>query len=193
MPRPPAAVISHLPAGAAQPPQVVSLCAQPPAAVISYLAAGAAQQPQATSLFDQLPAAVINQLQPTHVFLTSGVDILALSAAQGGCPEVAAVASKASLRISSATFQGCQLICDFITGAPRPQLPPPFRYASFTAVHTLGHPGIKATKRLMSARWVPRWLGLFWHITSDLGPQFSSAIWAQLSQRLGTLHHLTTA
>ena len=34
------------------------------------------------------------------------------------------------------------------------------------------------------------------HITSDHGPQFCSALWAQLSQRLGsvgTLHHLTTA
>ena len=31
------------------------------------------------------------------------------------------------------------------------------------------------------------------HITSDRGPQFCSALWAQLLQRLGTLHHLTTA
>ena len=31
------------------------------------------------------------------------------------------------------------------------------------------------------------------HITSDSFPQFCSALWAQLSQRLGTLHHLTTA
>ena len=31
------------------------------------------------------------------------------------------------------------------------------------------------------------------HITSDRGPQFCSALWAQLSQRLGTLLHLTTA
>ena len=31
------------------------------------------------------------------------------------------------------------------------------------------------------------------HITFDRGPQFCSALWAQLSQHLGTLHHLTTA
>ena len=31
------------------------------------------------------------------------------------------------------------------------------------------------------------------HITSDRGPQFCLPLWAQLSQRLGTLHHLTTA
>ena len=40
--------------------------------------------------------------------------------------------------------------------------------------------------------WVARF-GIPDHITSDCGPQFCSALWAQLSQRLGTLHHLTTA
>ena len=106
---------------------------------------------------------LINQLQPTPVFLTAGVDISVLSAAQGSCPEVATMASKGSLRVSSATFQGCQLICDFSTGAPCPLLPPPFWYAAFAAVHTLAHPSIKATKRLMSARWV--WTGMSTDIT----------------------------
>ena len=31
------------------------------------------------------------------------------------------------------------------------------------------------------------------HITLDHGPQICSAFWAQLSQLLGSLHHLTTA
>ena len=62
--------------------------------------------------------------------------------------------SKASLRVSSATIQVCQLICDFSAGAPRPLLPLSFRYAAFAIIHTLAHPGIKAPKHLMSARWV---------------------------------------
>ena len=40
------------------------------------------------------------------------------------------------------------------------------------------------------------WVSLFGvpdHITLDCGPQFCSALKAQLSQHLGTLHHLTTA
>ena len=44
--------------------------------------------------------------------------------------------------------------------------------------------------------FVGRWVAHFGvpdHITSDSFPQFCSALWAQLSQRLGTLHHLTTA
>ena len=40
--------------------------------------------------------------------------------------------------------------------------------------------------------WVARF-GVPDHITFDRGPQFCSALWAQLSQHLGTLHHLTTA
>ena len=159
---PPAAVISHLPAGATQLPQAASQCALPPAAVICHLPAGATQPPQAASLCARPPAAVINLLQPTPVFLIAGVDISALSAAQGSYPEVAAMASKASLRVSSSTFQGCQLLCDFSTGAPRPLLPRRFR-AAFAAVYTIAHPGIRATKRLMSALWV--WTGISTDIT----------------------------
>ena len=70
---------------------------------------------------------------------------------------MAAIANKASLRVNSATFQGCHLIWDFSTGAPRLLLLLSFRYAAFAAIHTLAHPGIKATKRLMSARWVWVW------------------------------------
>ena len=79
------------------------------------------------------------------MFLTASVDILALSAAQGSCMEVAAMASKASLRVSTATFPGCQLICDFSTGAPCSLLPLLFWYTAFTTFHTLAHPGIRAT------------------------------------------------
>lgn len=45
-------------------------------------------------------------------------------------------------------------MCDFSTGVPRPLLPPVFRAIAFAATHGLAHPGIKATKRLLSARWV---------------------------------------
>ena len=63
-----------------------------------------------------------------------------------------------SLRASSFKFLDHELLCDFSTGAPRPLLPLLFRYPAFAAAHTLSHPGIQATKRLMSARWV--WAGM---------------------------------
>ena len=115
--RPLVAAISSSGARDAQPPQVVSLCARPPAAVINHHPAGAAQQPQVASLYAQPPVAV-NPLESTSVFLTASVDISVLSAAQGSCPEVAAMASKASLRVSSGTIQGCLLNWNTLPAVP---------------------------------------------------------------------------
>ena len=63
-----------------------------------------------------------------------------------------------SLRVSSFKFLDHKLFCDFSTGAPRPLLPPLFRYPAFAGAYTLSHPGIRASKRLMSVRWV--WAGM---------------------------------
>ena len=63
-----------------------------------------------------------------------------------------------SLRISSFNLLGHKLLCDFSNGAPRPLLPPIFHYPAFATAHTLSHPGIRASKRLMSTRWV--WVGM---------------------------------
>ena len=54
-----------------------------------------------------------------------------------------------SLRVSKATFGDLQLLCDLSTGSPRPLHPPAFRDIASTAVHSLAHPGIWATKRLI--------------------------------------------
>ena len=59
-----------------------------------------------------------------------------------------------SLRVSSFKFLDHKLFCDFSTGAPRPLLPPLFRYPAFAGAYTLSHPVIRASKRLMSVRWV---------------------------------------
>ena len=68
-----------------------------------------------------------------------------------------------SLRISSFKLLNNELLCDFSTGAPRPLLPPLFRYPAFAATHTLSHTSIRATKRLMSSRWV--WTGMAADVT----------------------------
>ena len=81
----------------------------------------------------------------------------AVAASQGSCPEVEALKARPSLRVSMATFGELQLLCDFSTSLPRPLLPLAFHMAAFTAVHSLAHPGIRATQRLMSSRWL--WAG----------------------------------
>jgi len=46
------------------------------------------------------------------------------------------------------------LWCDLSTGAPRPLVPVVFRYAVFLALHGIAHPGTRATRRMISARFV---------------------------------------
>ena len=103
-------------------------------------------------------AAIAVVAQPSPPFLSTNVDLASLAASQLACPEVATLSKRPSLKIAQAEFGGHVLVCDFSTGQPRPLLPPAFRAVAFAATHGLAHPGIRATKRLLSARWV--WTGM---------------------------------
>ena len=46
------------------------------------------------------------------------------------------------------------IICDMSTGTPRPFLPSQFRRLVFDKLHSLSHPGVRATRRLLTARFV---------------------------------------
>lgn len=67
------------------------------------------------------------------------------------------------LRVSSTSLQlqpvrlplaTCEIICDVSTSTPRPYIPEKFRQAIFRTVHDLNHPGIRATQRLVTSRYV---------------------------------------
>lgn len=64
--------------------------------------------------------------------------------------------SQTSLILQDVTVPGSTttIVCDTSTGTPRPYIPPYFRRTVFDAVHTLSHPGIRATQRLVTARFV---------------------------------------
>ena len=51
-----------------------------------------------------------------------------------------------------------KLLCDTSTGVPRPLVPQQFRRHVFDAIHSLSHPGIRATQRMVTARYV--WPGI---------------------------------
>ena len=128
-------------------PQAASLRAWRPAAVISSTGSSSTSQP-----------ALLSTVHSNLPFLTACLDMAAVAASQASCPEVEALKARPSLRVSMATFGELQLLCDFSTGLPRPLLPPAFCMAAFTAVHSLAHPGIRATQSLMSKRWL--WAGM---------------------------------
>ena len=46
------------------------------------------------------------------------------------------------------------IICDTSTGKPRPFMPAQFRHKIFDSFHSLSHPGIRATQRLLTSRFV---------------------------------------
>jgi cleavage and polyadenylation specificity factor subunit 1 len=51
-----------------------------------------------------------------------------------------------------------KLLVDASSGVLRPLVPPPYRRAIFEAVHNVAHTGIRASRRLISSRFV--WLRL---------------------------------
>jgi len=86
------------------------------------------------------------------------VDLAAIAAAQLGCAETAELARSPALRVKKVSVEGSLLLCDTSGDRIRPLVPPLHRRRVFAAVHELAHPGIRATRRLISSRWV--WDGL---------------------------------
>ena len=70
------------------------------------------------------------------------------------------------------------IVCDVSTGVPRPYVPEKFRQAVFESLHSLSHPSIRATQRLITARFV-------WpHINSDIRKWTKSCLQCQKSKIL---------
>ncbi len=88
----------------------------------------------------------------------SPVDLGALAAAQPACPDCQRARSSPALRVSEISLNGSPILVDTSSGVFRPLVPAVFRRPIFDVVHSLAHPGIRATKRLISSRFV--WPGL---------------------------------
>ncbi len=85
------------------------------------------------------------------------MDFRELALAQAGDPELAKCHANSSLkleRVPLALSDGVSIICDVSTGVQRPIVPNNFRRAVFDALHSLSHPGIRATQRLVTSRFV---------------------------------------
>ncbi len=64
--------------------------------------------------------------------------------------------SCSSLKIEYFTVAGGKLAYDASLHTPRPLVPVSFRRAVISAINSIAHPGIRATKRLITRRFV--WL-----------------------------------
>lgn len=85
------------------------------------------------------------------------VDFAAMATAQQEDSELQVLRRQEnSLKFEDVQLPGCviPLVCDTSTGCPRPYVPAPFRRSVFDALHSLSHPGIRATQRLITARYL---------------------------------------
>ena len=108
------------------------------------------------------PSSTINSLPALP-----GLDFVAVAAAQVACPDLLRLRADSKFKFVRRSVSGSSLVCDASTGILRPVLPAEFRRQAFDALHQLSHPGVRASRRLVAARFL--WPGM----NSDL------ALWAR--------------
>ena len=89
--------------------------------------------------------------------ITAPVSHDALAAAQVDDEELRTLlVSTTALQLTKILIPGTsvELYCDTSSGKPRPYVPSPLRRQIFNSLHSLSHPGIKATAKLVSQRFV---------------------------------------
>jgi Integrase zinc binding domain/RNase H-like domain found in reverse transcriptase len=86
------------------------------------------------------------------------LDIAAMAAAQSSCTDCMMMQQLPSLAVKPYVVSGVNILCDFSTGSPRPLVPAAFRAAVFSNIHSLAHPGVRGTRRLVSRSFV--WPGM---------------------------------
>jgi hypothetical protein len=87
-----------------------------------------------------------------------GISFHRMAVNQASCPSELQAVKSSSLTVRTVEVEGASLLCDLARGITRPLVPLVDRLAVFHAIHSVPHPGIQATKRMVSARFV--WKGV---------------------------------
>ncbi len=80
----------------------------------------------------------------------AGVDYHKMAAEQQRCEESLQLAASPSLQVQKRQVRGVELLCDVSTTVVRPIEPAACRREVFAAIHYLAHPGIGATRRMVT-------------------------------------------
>jgi hypothetical protein len=102
----------------------------------------------------------VGEVKAVSAVAASGtvLDWPGIAARQRVCPATQKALSS-SLQLEERPIHGVALLCYVSRGTVRPLIPIEDRRAVFWAVHSLAHPGIRASRRLMSSRFV--WRGMY--------------------------------
>ena len=82
------------------------------------------------------------------------LDFSSLPALQYECPSVQPMLSSPSLSVVLVPFQTSSIYCDVSSGSPPPLVPVSLRNRLFLSLRWLWHPGVQASRRLLSSRFV---------------------------------------
>ena len=89
---------------------------------------------------------------------SEGVDLAAMAKEQHGCPATQQLLNSSSLHIIQIPVGHQKLLCDMSSGRRRPLVPTSWQRQVFNSLHSLAHPGIRASRRMISTRFV--WKGM---------------------------------
>jgi cleavage and polyadenylation specificity factor subunit 1 len=81
------------------------------------------------------------------------VNFSAMAAAQRSCPEVAEMMNSTTLQITTQAVGDETRLGVVLTGVFRPLVPIQQREAVFQSLHSIHHPGVRATRRLIAAQF----------------------------------------
>ncbi len=85
-------------------------------------------------------------------------DLRGIAARQASCKSTLQASRSSSLLIRTCEVEGVSVLCDVSTERLRPLVPEPDRLVVFRSIHGVAHPGIRATCRMISVRFV--WPGM---------------------------------
>ena len=74
------------------------------------------------------------------------------------CPSLQEMKVNPSPTVISHSIGNNDILCDISTGSLRPLVPLQLRHKLFIQLHSISHPGVRASKRLISSRFV--WPGM---------------------------------
>jgi transposase InsO family protein len=86
------------------------------------------------------------------------INFSAMAAEQPHCGDTQATKRSTSLQVVSQQVASVSMWCDISTGKARPLVPACHRQQVFAALHGVAHPGIRASRRLISHRFL--WKGM---------------------------------
>ena len=134
------------------PDKLLNPSPSPPIPIIPLPDVGLVSEVSDQRMFYLPPTPTLPPLTPP---LAPGISYSEMSTLQKSCPKVQILRQTPSLSIVSVPVSGhSELLCDISTGIHRPLVPESMRRAVFNSIHSLSHPGKRASRRLISRSFV---------------------------------------